>query len=44
MHFVSDLSKEEQISDVLNFFRDNLQESVSNPKSPAIANLNEKLN
>jgi hypothetical protein len=38
MHFVSAQTEEEHLSDIYNFFRENLRESVNNPEAPALEN------
>lgn len=43
MHFVSAQTEVEQLSDICNFFRDNLRESVNNPESPVLDNFENKI-
>lgn len=43
MHFVSAQSQEETLTDITSFIKENLRESVKNPDSKALSNLEEKL-
>jgi hypothetical protein len=43
MHFVSAQTEEEQLSDICNFFRENLRESVNNPEAPVLNDFENKI-
>jgi hypothetical protein len=43
MHFVSAQTEEEQLSDICNFFRENLRESVNNPEAPVLKDFENKI-
>ena len=45
MHFVSSQSEAEQITDIVNFFTEHIEDSIQAPKtSPAFANFQGKIN